>query len=89
MSQVQTVTYVSGPYPGYVGGGRETRPQPSLAEHAEPTAGCRNRASSVPDAWPLHRFAVRYPRQETYAKIPLVRICAEAPGNRRPYREPQ
>ncbi|MCP4385410.1 MAG: maturase [Hyphomicrobiales bacterium] len=30
--------------------------------------------------WPLHRFAARHPRQEPYAGIPLVRICAGGAG---------
>lgn len=30
--------------------------------------------------WPLHRFAVKHPRQEPYAGIPLVRICAGGAG---------
>ncbi len=30
--------------------------------------------------WPSQRFAVKYPRQEPYAEIPLVRICAGGAG---------
>jgi hypothetical protein len=32
-------------------------------------------------------FAVKHPRWEPYAAKPLVRFCAGAPGNRRPYRD--
>ena len=37
--------------------------------------------------WPQARFAVTHPRWEPYAGIPLVRICAGALSNERPYRE--
>jgi hypothetical protein len=30
--------------------------------------------------WPSQRFAVKHPRQEPYAGIPLVRICAGGTG---------
>lgn len=30
--------------------------------------------------WPLHRFVVKHPRQEPYAGIPHVRICAGGAG---------
>jgi hypothetical protein len=37
--------------------------------------------------WPSHRFRVKHPRWEPYAGIPLVRFCAGAPSNGRPYRD--
>src|ERR1017187_3557953 len=36
----------------------------------------------------ISRRAVTHPRWEPYARIGLVRICAGARGNSRPYREP-
>jgi hypothetical protein len=46
----------------------------------------------IPNAKILHphpnvRFDARYLRKEPYAAILHVRICAGAPGNRRPYRD--
>jgi RNA-directed DNA polymerase len=39
--------------------------------------------------WPSDRFAVKHPRWEPCAGKLQVRICAGAPSNGRPYRDPR